>query len=81
MTSRTLAVGLAAILGLVLAVTLAFAVGALSSQGVGLSGEPITAGSELVPRTHPAGPPQAAVTTPPAHDESRERGEAPDLDD
>lgn len=77
MTSRTLAVGLTAILGLVLAVMLAFAVGALSSQRVGLSGEPISAGRELVPR----GLPRGAAATPPGHDESRERGEARDLDD
>jgi hypothetical protein len=81
----------AAVLGLALAAGITLAAGQLSSQQIGLSGEPLSAGEELVPRRAPApkaAKPGAASTptgTQPAPRrsprESRERGEGADGDD
>jgi hypothetical protein len=43
----------AAVLGLALAAGITLAASQLSSQRVGLSGEPLSAGDQLVPRAHP----------------------------
>jgi hypothetical protein len=70
----------AAVVGLALAAGITLAASQLSSQRIGLSGEPLSAGAELVPRTTP----QPSARKPAPHrdpDESEERGEAPDGDD
>ena len=71
MRARTLVAWLAAaLLGLALAAGVTLAVSQLSSQRIVLSGEPASAGRELVPRaTHrrpPAPPPARTVTVSPA---------------
>jgi len=54
MTARTvIAWVVAAVLGLALAAGITLAASQLSSQRVGLSGEPLTAGDRLVPRAQP----------------------------
>jgi hypothetical protein len=82
MTARVvLAWVVAAVLGLALAAGITFAASQLSSQHVGLSGEPLSAGDELAPRSRG----QVTTTEPsaPRHDrnEAAERGEQPDGDD
>jgi hypothetical protein len=62
MTARTVIAWLvAAVLGLALAAGITVAASQLSSQRVGLSGEPLSAGDRLAPRTRPR-PPQARPT-------------------
>jgi hypothetical protein len=52
MTARTVVAWVvAAVLGLALAAGVTLAASQLSSQRIGLSGEPLSAGDELVPRT------------------------------
>jgi hypothetical protein len=54
---------LAALAGLLLAVAVTYVASTLSSQHVGLSSEPLTAGEQLVPRAaSPARPPTATPT-------------------
>ena len=54
MTARTvIAWVVAAVLGLALAAGITLAASQLSSQRVGLSGEPLSAGDQLVPRAQP----------------------------
>ena len=54
MTARTvIAWVVAAVLGLALAAGITLAASQLSSQRVGLSGEPLSAGDRLVPRAQP----------------------------
>jgi hypothetical protein len=54
MTARTVIAWLvAAVLGLALAAGITLAASQLSSQRVGLSGEPLSAGDRLVPRAQP----------------------------
>ena len=54
MTARTVVVWIvAAVLGLALAAGITLAASQLSSQRVGLSGEPLSAGDRLVPRAQP----------------------------
>jgi hypothetical protein len=54
MTVRTMIVWIvAAVLGLALAAGITLAASQLSSQRVGLSGEPLSAGDRLVPRARP----------------------------
>ncbi|MGZ4271691.1 MAG: hypothetical protein ACXVSX_21100 [Solirubrobacteraceae bacterium] len=54
MTARTvIAWVVAAVLGLALAAGITLAASQLSSQRVGLSGEPLSAGDQLVPREQP----------------------------
>ena len=61
MTARTIVAWVvAAVLGLVLAAGITLAAGQLSSQRVGLSGEPLSAGDRLVPRGRPQPPPLPA---------------------
>ncbi len=76
MTARTvLAWVVAAVLGLALAAGITLAASQLSSQRIGLSGEPLSAGDELVPRALASPGPRepardhrsAARTTPPPH--------------
>ncbi|HEY7074162.1 MAG TPA: HAMP domain-containing sensor histidine kinase [Solirubrobacteraceae bacterium] len=58
-----LALALAALAGLLLAVAVTYVASTLSSQHVGLSSEPLTAGEQLVPRAaSPARPPTATPT-------------------
>jgi hypothetical protein len=61
MTARTVVAWIvAAVLGLCLAVAITLAASGLSNQRVGLSGEPLSAGDQLVPRVQahePARPP------------------------
>lgn len=58
MTVRTMTVWIvAAVLGLALAAGITLAASQLSSQRVGLSGEPLSAGDRLVPRAR-SRPPQ-----------------------
>ncbi len=81
----------AAALGLALAAGITLAASQLSSQQIGLSGEPLSAGAELVPRqahTPVTAQPRDDATrtgTRPARREDRsegqEGGEAPDGDD
>ena len=68
MTVRTMIVWIvAAVLGLALAAGITLAASQLSSQRVGLSGEPLSAGDRLVPRARPR-PPQARPKQPrPSH--------------
>ncbi|MGZ4268516.1 MAG: hypothetical protein ACXVFN_02945 [Solirubrobacteraceae bacterium] len=64
MSKRTLAAWIAAaILGLALAAGVTLAASQLSSQRIGLSGEPASAGEELVPHATSA-PPTTTRTTP-----------------
>jgi predicted lipid-binding transport protein (Tim44 family) len=57
MTARTVVAWIvAAVLGLVVAVAITLAASQLSSQRVGLSGEPLSAGDQLVPRAQPSAP-------------------------
>ncbi len=54
MTARTVVAWVvAAVLGLALAAGITLAASQLSSQRVGLSGEPLSAGDRLVPRAQP----------------------------
>jgi hypothetical protein len=54
MTARTvIAWVVAAVLGLALAAGITLSASQLSSQRIGLSGEPLSAGDELVPRAQP----------------------------
>jgi hypothetical protein len=68
MTVRTMTVWIvAAVLGLALAAGITLAASQLSSQRVGLSGEPLSAGDRLAPRARPR-PPQARPKQPrPSH--------------
>jgi len=69
MTARTVIAWLvAAVLGLALAAGITLAASQLSSQRVGLSGEPLSAGDRLVPRAQP-GPTERRPSHPsrPAH--------------
>jgi hypothetical protein len=70
----------AALLGLALAAGITLAASQLSSQHIGLSGEPLSAGDELVPKS---AKPAAADDSGERHDphEADERGEEPDDDD
>jgi hypothetical protein len=82
MTTRTVVAWIvAAVLGLALAAGITLAASQLSSQHIGLSGEPLSAGDELVPKTRTE--PTAANDTSGRHDphEADERGEQPDGDD
>lgn len=68
---RVLAWALAAIAGIVVAVAISYAASTLSSQHVGLSSEPLTAGDRLVPHAtrpapRPRGTPTALPTRTPA---------------
>lgn len=59
MTARTVVAWIvAAVLGLVMAVAITLAASQLSSQHVGLSGEPLSAGDRLIPRTQPSTAPR-----------------------
>ena len=68
MTVRTMIVWIvAAVLGLALAAGITLAASQLSSQRVGLSGEPLSAGDRLAPRAQ-SRPPQARPKQPrPSH--------------
>jgi hypothetical protein len=82
MTKRTVVAWVvAAVLGLALAAGVTLAASQLSSQHIGLSGEPLSAGDELVPRK--SATPAATHDSSPRHDpnEADERGEEPDGDD
>jgi hypothetical protein len=75
MTARTVGAWiLAAVLGLVLAVAITLAASQLSSQRVGLSGEPASAGDQLVPSArHRTAPRQPSQPPQPSNgDEARE---------
>jgi hypothetical protein len=66
---RIVAWALAAVAGVVVAVAISYAASTLSSQHVGLSSEPLTAGDRLVPRvtrTPIARPTMRATSTPTA---------------
>jgi hypothetical protein len=73
MTARTvIAWVVAAVLGLALAAGITLAASQLSSQRVGLSGEPLSAGDQLVPRAEPRAQPRPIQRRPshpsrPAH--------------
>jgi hypothetical protein len=81
MTRTLIAWIVAAVLGLALAAGITLAASQLSSQHIGLSGEPLSAGDELVPKTRPA--PTSTNDAAERRDphESAERGEEPDGDD
>jgi hypothetical protein len=82
MTTRSVVVWvIAAVIGLALAAGVTLAASQLSSQHIGLSGEPLSAGDALVPRTTRTSEPPATTTEQRDPNESRERGEAPDGDD
>lgn len=94
MTARTVVAWIvAAVLGLALAAGITLAASQLSSQRIGLSGEPLSAGDELVPRApatkpsagEPSGDDRTRTGTQAARrgdpGEGAERGEAPDGDD
>ena len=67
MTPRTvLGWILAAVLGLALAAGITLAASQLSSQRVGLSGEPLSAGDQLVPRAHARSTPRRPSHPPPS---------------
>jgi hypothetical protein len=77
MTARTVVAWIvAAVLGLVVAVAITLAASQLSSQHVGLSGEPLSAGEQLVPRaqpsTAPRRPSQPSQPSQPAADDEAE---------
>jgi hypothetical protein len=63
---RTVAIGVVAVAGLVLAAVLTTAASSLSNQSVGLSSEPLTAGRDLAPS------PTADPTADPTPDRTRE---------
>jgi hypothetical protein len=68
MTVRTTIVWIvAAVLGLALAAGITLAASQLSSQRVGLSGEPLSAGDRLVPRTRPRSTQPRAKQPHPSH--------------
>lgn len=82
MTKRALVAWIvAAVLGLALAAGITLAASQLSSQHIGLSGEPLSAGDELVPKSRAT--PTATNDSSPRRDphEADERGEQPDGDD
>lgn len=82
MTARSVVVWVvAAVIGLALAAGITLAASQLSSQHIGLSGEPLSAGNELVPRTTRMSPSPSSTTEQRDPNESRERGEEPDGDD
>ena len=75
MTARTVVAWIvAAVLGLVVAVAITLAASQLSSQRVGLSGEPLSAGDQLVPRAQPSTAPRrpSQPSQPAADDEAGE---------
>jgi hypothetical protein len=75
MTARTVVAWIvAAVLGLVVAVAITLAASQLSSQRVGLSGEPLSAGDQLVPRAQPSTAPRrpSHPSQPATDDEARE---------
>ena len=76
MTARTVIAWIvAAVLGLALAAGITLAASQLSSQRVGLSGEPLSAGDRLVPRAQPR-PPQRSrrgPQSPPSHSQPERR--------
>jgi hypothetical protein len=81
MTARTVVAWIvAAVLGLVVAVAITLAASQLSSQlssqRVGLSGEPLSAGDQLVPRAQPSTAPRrpSHPSQPATDDEAREAG-------
>lgn len=57
-----------AVLGLALAAGLTLAASQLSSQQIGISGEPLSAGNELVPRQAPAPAPTRPGESPERED-------------
>jgi len=66
MHARTLLAWIAVgLLGLALAAGVTYAATQLSSQRIGLSAEPPSAGEELAPPGHPHGPARTATTPPP----------------
>jgi hypothetical protein len=75
MTARTVFAWIvAAVLGLVVAVAITLAASQLSSQRVGLSGEPLSAGDQLVPRAQPSTAPRRPSHPLQPDDEAREAG-------
>jgi hypothetical protein len=81
MTARTVVAWIvAAVLGLVLAVAITLAAGQLSNQRIGLSGEPLSAGDQLVPRvrTHTAArpPSQPSRSSQPSQPATGDDGES-----
>lgn len=75
MTARTVVAWIvAAVLGLVMAVAITLAASQLSSQQVGLSGEPLSAGDQLVPRAQPSAAPRrpSQPSQPAADDDAQE---------
>jgi hypothetical protein len=82
-TTRTVIAWIvAAVLGLALAAGITLAASQLSSQHIGLSGEPLSAGDELVPKSRST-PASTNGDAGERHDpnEPAERGEEPDGDD
>jgi hypothetical protein len=84
---RPVAVAALALLGLVLAAAITLAASSLTSQRIGISGEPLDSGSELarpesrLPRHTPTPTPTATPTatpTPSATEEETEEGEDDD---
>jgi hypothetical protein len=84
MTARTVVAWVvAAVLGVALAAGITLAASQLSSQRVGLSGEPLSAGDQLVPRvqprptqrrpSHPAEPAQHSRPSQPSQPEQPSR--------
>jgi hypothetical protein len=85
-TRRAAAWIVAALLGLLLAATVTYAASRLSSQRIGLSGEPTSAGGELVPRaargtTPPSTSTPTSTARPVDPNEADEGKEIPDHDD
>ena len=74
MPKRTALWILLALLGLVVAAGVTAAASRLSTQHVGLSSEPLSAGERLGPAARSSPPPTKKALRPPAH----ARGEAPD---
>ena len=80
MTARTVVAWIvAAVLGLVMAVAITLAASQLSSQHVGLSGEPLSAGDQLVPRAQPSTTPRRpSQPSQPAVDDAAEEAHGDD---
>jgi hypothetical protein len=77
---RVVAWLVAAVLGLALAACITFAASQLSSQHVGLSGEPLSAGRGLAPQAHdrPAATRSTPATTRPSTTRPQPNGSADD---